>query len=104
MFGLGDNKLRKRIRELEIENEDYLSTAIAYKRAHANLNNKWNDLVDKVNAKGGQGFLEDGIIPNNNHQFTQDEIKKLILLCHPDKHDGKPMAKELTDKLLKLRI
>jgi regulatory protein YycI of two-component signal transduction system YycFG len=38
-----------------------------------------------------------------NKQFTQDEIKRLILLCHPDKHQGKQIAHELTHKLLSMR-
>jgi hypothetical protein len=35
--------------------------------------------------------------------FTEEEIKKLLMLCHPDKHNGKQMAVEMTQKLLALR-
>lgn len=38
-----------------------------------------------------------------NHQFTLDEISSLVVLCHPDKHDGKASAVTMTQKLLKLR-
>jgi hypothetical protein len=38
-----------------------------------------------------------------SHNFTQEEIKKLLMLCHPDKHNGKQMAVEMTQKLLALR-
>ncbi|TKW65207.1 MAG: J domain-containing protein [Paracoccus denitrificans] len=36
-------------------------------------------------------------------QFTQDEIKALIRLCHPDKHNGSEAATRLTGKLLEMR-
>lgn len=36
-------------------------------------------------------------------QFTQDEIKRLIRLCHPDRHNNSDIAKEITQKLLELR-
>lgn len=36
-------------------------------------------------------------------QLSTDDIKRLLMLCHPDKHDGKPMATEMTAKLLQLR-
>lgn len=68
---------------------------------------KWNNLVEQINKKGGQAFLKRGVLPEKVPQpvtqFSQDEIKKLLLLCHPDRHDGKAMATELTQKLLKLR-
>jgi hypothetical protein len=65
---------------------------------------KWNDLVERVNEKGGEDFLKHGIMPEDAPpQFSQDEIKRLLMLCHPDKHDGKAMAVEMTQKLLRLR-
>ena len=39
----------------------------------------------------------------NSGQFTNDEIKTLTSLCHPDKHGGKESAVRITQKLLKLR-
>lgn len=35
--------------------------------------------------------------------LSTEDIKRLISLCHPDKHGGKPMAVEMTQKLLSLR-
>ena len=35
--------------------------------------------------------------------FDKEEINELIHLCHPDKHNGKPLAQKLTQKLLRLR-
>ena len=38
-----------------------------------------------------------------NKQFSDDDIKKMLLLCHPDKHGGKQIAHEVTQKLLAMR-
>lgn len=35
--------------------------------------------------------------------FTPDEIKTLVRLCHPDKHNGSKAANEITQKLLAMR-
>ena len=60
---------------------------------------EWNALVKRINAKGGEQFLEG----SSNNQFTEDDIKKLLQLCHPDKHNGKQIAVDMTQKLLQLR-
>lgn len=36
-------------------------------------------------------------------QFSQEEIKRLIRLCHPDKHNGSEAAHSITQKLLEMR-
>ncbi len=36
-------------------------------------------------------------------QFSQEDIKALIRLCHPDKHNGSEAATRLTGKLLEMR-
>lgn len=61
---------------------------------------KWNTLVKRINAKGGEAFLESTTPPS---QFTDEEIKALLQLCHPDKHGGKDSATRMTQKLLSLR-
>ncbi len=40
---------------------------------------------------------------SSQEQFSQDEIRSLLVLIHPDKHDGKESAKVLTQKLLRMR-
>lgn len=68
------------------------------------LQNKWNSLIARINEKGGEALLN-GKYPNNKTQpqFSDDELTKIIMLCHPDKHDGKPMATEMTQKLLSIK-
>lgn len=36
-------------------------------------------------------------------QFSEDEIARLLRLCHPDKHGNSSAANEMTRKLLGLR-
>ncbi len=38
--------------------------------------------------------------PNN---FTNNELRFLISSCHPDRHGGKPMSIQVTQKLLAMR-
>jgi phage-related protein len=76
--------------------------------AYRKTNDKYSDLVRHINRKGGQDWLDRAVLPESIkkstvEQFTQEEIKRLLLLCHPDKHDGKQMAVELTQKLIKMR-
>ena len=61
------------------------------------LGRKWDLLVTRINEMGGQKFLD------GEAQLDQSEIKKLISLCHPDKHNGKVVATEMTQRLLELR-
>lgn len=58
---------------------------------------KWNALVDKLNAKGGEEFLD------SKPGFEDKEIAKLLQLCHPDKHGGKQLAIDMTKLLLARR-
>jgi len=71
--------------------------------AYNKLSRKWGKLVDRVNALGGEQFLLRGEAKQNQSQFAAEDVQRLLQLCHPDKHDGKPMATEMTAKLLKLK-
>jgi hypothetical protein len=68
------------------------------------LRAKWDALVDRINALGGETFLKNARLPSGEApQFTADDLQRLILLCHPDKHAGKPMATEMTQKLIRMK-
>jgi len=60
---------------------------------------QWNELVGQINAKGGRDFLDGSGFP----RLSKDDITRLLQLCHPDKHGGKPQAVDMTQKLLRLR-
>lgn len=78
--------------------------SLAWQAAYVDLSRKWTELVTKINAKGGQQFLDRGTITSIAPiPFSQEELKRLILLCHPDKHGGKEIAVEMTKKLNSLR-
>lgn len=73
---------------------------------HLELRRKWNDVMQKINAKGGEEFLLFGKLEgkvNTVHQFTDDELRSLLQLVHPDKHGGKESAVRLTQKINALR-
>jgi len=57
---------------------------------------KWNKLINRINAKGGESFLD-------TPRLTESEINKMIRLCHPDKHDQSAVSVEITKKLLSMR-
>jgi len=65
---------------------------------------EWNNTVEQINNRpGAWSFIESGKVPNSAPQFSQDDIKVLIQLVHPDKHDGKASAVRLTQVLLAMR-
>lgn len=66
------------------------------------LQDKWNALIKRINAKGGEQFLEHGVI-KPSAQFTEEELSKLIRLCHPDKHNNSLTSNEMTVRLLAMK-
>jgi CMP-2-keto-3-deoxyoctulosonic acid synthetase len=64
------------------------------------LLSKWNNIAKIINAKGGQDFLDRGTI-HPYVQFSKSELKELLTLCHPDKHDNSEISNKLTRLLLK---
>ena len=89
---------KTRYKRLEADFAAIAQLATHYKTEHSKLVAEWNALVRRVNAKGGEEFLD-----SPSTQLTQDEIKKLLQLCHPDKHGGKQLAVDMTARLLLLR-
>lgn len=67
---------------------------------------EWNKLVNLINQKGGHEFLRYGEIPSRTRtkiEFEDSDLKKLLFLCHPDKHQNSEIATQITQKLLELR-
>lgn len=83
------------------------SKGIQFQIKYSALLSRWNELVGKINAKGGDDFLLYGKIDKSSsktvHQFTDDELRSLLQLVHPDKHGGKESAVRLTQKINELR-
>jgi len=70
---------------------------------YLSLLKKWNALVDRINKHGGEAIFNRPAQTKSVPQFNKDEIRALLQLVHPDKHDGKESAVRMTQKLLQLR-
>jgi hypothetical protein len=71
--------------------------------AFKGLLEEWNKLVGRINNLGGERFLVSARIVHGDPSLSDDDPRKLLLLCHPDRHDGKQMAVEMTQKLLAIK-
>lgn len=68
---------------------------------HNQLVDEYNRLVHKSNSLIDRlKMLEKS---ESLIKFSSDDFRKLLLLCHPDKHGGKTIAHEVTQKLLAMR-
>jgi hypothetical protein len=67
------------------------------------LRTEWNELVDLINANGGQNFLNGNVKTTIQTQFSDADLRKLLQLVHPDKHNGKLSAVMMTQKINALR-
>lgn len=71
-----------------------------YIAEHGALLKRWNALVNRLNAHGGEAvFTRAASTP----QFTKEEVQQLIRLCHPDKHQNSTASNQMTAKLLALK-
>lgn len=82
---------------------DALHTAHSYQTRHAQLQKEWNNLVDRINAKGGETFLKHGTVHSAPQQFGDEDLRRLIQLCHPDKHANSELSQRMTTLLTGLR-
>jgi len=84
----------------EMEREEHLKTlAIGVK--YQMLLSKHNRLIDTINRKGGQKFLDNGVVLTKSQQAVSElDASDLIRLCHPDKHSGNALSTEITAKLI----
>jgi hypothetical protein len=99
LFWTDKRRLEKENRALRSELLELRSEVAVMNLKHGALSRKWNELVNQINRKGGQRFL-DGMPAA---QLSADDVRKLLMLCHPDKHGGKQMAHDMTAKLLAMR-
>lgn len=58
------------------------SVAVHWQIKHSLLLSRWNDLVSRLNEKGGEQFISFGKLDkstgNTVHQFTDDELRSLL--------------------------
>lgn len=89
---------------LDYKDKNKRLTEIAenYKKQRDSYKQDRRDAYDFIQNMGGV----DSIVKQSrvqDAQFNKEEIDTLIRLCHPDKHNGKDSAKEITQKLLAMR-
>lgn len=76
--------------------------------SHLDRLKSFNFIVDGL-AKSGKSvddlfkWLDGHENKRSERVFSEEEIKTLIRLCHPDKHQGKQSAVSITQKLLGMR-
>lgn len=73
--------------------DDYLKLRNRY----MDLLRDWNYIIGRINSKGGEAFLDSKV------QFTEQEMRQLAILCHPDKHGNSEVSVKLTKKIMELR-
>jgi hypothetical protein len=94
----------KRMAEHETEMRQLYEQLADQRGAKLNqLIRKWNRLVDRVNAAGGERILNGTAPAANTLGLTAADIKRMLQLCHPDRHRNSDLAVEITQKLLALR-
>lgn len=97
-FGVTVGVMRKAMKIATTESQVRIEY-VALSKQYSALLNEWNALVEKINAKGGKEFLNGAPPP----ALTDKDIKAMLMLCHPDKHNGSKVASEITVKLLGMR-
>ena len=102
----GNSTLKRKVARLEKQLADTKLQEHIAVRKYMQLLQDYNALVGRINRLGGEEFLRKARIPGAhapNGQFSKAEIKSLISLCHPDKHQGKDSAVRITQKLLRMK-
>lgn len=80
--------------------DEEVATRRATQLALTAITKQWNDLVARINSKGGEAFLDGNA---KDEKLTKSDVTKMLILCHPDKHNGKKVATEITAKLNVIR-
>lgn len=96
--------------------QEKLATVLSDNIELTKANNNWDcqyrrlaktydGLVNEINKRGGWKFLNRNVKTSYKytHPFTEKEIKKLLMLCHSDKHSNSDLSKEMTQKLLDVK-
>jgi len=75
--------------------DELLTRTNYYQEAFIELQLRWNALVEKINNKGGEEFLENAVLPQNDTTFSKEELREILIHLHPDKHHGSKRATKI---------
>lgn len=90
------NKLQEKVKQLEASLEE----ANYYQRMYFR---RWGAALEQSEFWHYQYSKLEGKADTNPEQLSQEDIRRLLQLCHPDKHQGKQMAVDMTQKLIKMK-
>ena len=81
------------------------STGISFSSNNTVTVNKadLNRLIDRVEEQQKIILELEKKLQTNKNDFTEHEIKFILMRCHPDKNPNSEQALELTRKILKMR-
>lgn len=97
MFGF---TTEKKLRSAQIAAiSDRLSFNALVKKYRA-LQEQWDELVDLINSKGGQQFLDHATMDKPVIPFNKEELKYILKRCHFDRNLDSELAHPVTCKLL----
>lgn len=71
---------------------------MAYRRKYSSELDEHLKTLQQFNA-----YIDKHKQESVKNPFTQEEIRAMIRLCHPDKHGNKQIAVDITAKLIKMR-
>lgn len=95
-----NDKYKKKFQNLAIEHRDlelkYTSRCLKFQE----LLRLYNNLIDRINQHGGESLFSGN---NKNIQFSESELRDILILCHPDKHCNSSRAHNITTKVNQLR-
>ncbi|MCK9338300.1 MAG: hypothetical protein M0P43_10750 [Arcobacteraceae bacterium] len=92
--------LKSKYKRLLSKHELLISEYTKLSREYHDLVTRWERMSELLEEKGVIEFIEN---IRKNQIFSKEEIKVLISLCHPDKHENSKKAEEITKKLLSMR-
>lgn len=91
---LNQYKQLSRAAQARIDAQDLLIRKLDNQILELKVQASLNDLQRILDPKNKTASLKD--------TFSASELKQLLTLCHPDKHNGSSVANTITDKLLRL--
>lgn len=85
---------KAKMAEVEKERDKYRVKYLKEAQDYLSLAYRYRDLIDEYRELEAQA---------NTSPFNKEDLNRLIRLCHPDKHNGRTVATDMTKMLLGMR-
>lgn len=101
------DKLRVATADANLQKNKYKDALNTAGRMHTELN-KFRVRCQQLEFQLRNAHVANGGYTNNNpppqkKQFSDEEINRLVRLCHPDRHGNSKASVEMTQKLMSMR-